>query len=118
MRLQVSGEAGITPAWNPNGREIFFLAESKTEGRGRMMSVEVTPGASATFGTPRELFEFDPEELPLDCDRVLACYSVSPDGQRFFAWQRVQTDPPPPVTQIHLVQNWLAGLEAKVPSGL
>ena len=87
-RLQVSGEAGITPAWNPNGREIFFLAESKTEGRGRMMSVDVTPGASATFGTPRELFEFDPEELPLDCDRVLACYSVSPDGQRFFAWQR------------------------------
>ena len=34
-----------------------------------MMSVEVTLGAIATLGTPRELFEFDPEELLLDCWR-------------------------------------------------
>ncbi len=118
-RLQVSsGENGQTPAWNPNRREIFFLALSKTEGRLRMMSVDVTLGANATLGTPRELFDFDPEELQLECDAVLACYSVSPDGQRFFTTQPVQTDPPPPVTQIHLIQNWLAELEAKVPSGL
>jgi hypothetical protein len=46
------------------------------------------------------------------------CYSVAPDGQRFFAIQAVKAEPRPPVTQINLVQNWLAEVEAKVPSGM
>ena len=112
-RLQVSVENGTSPAWNPNGREIFFIAENAVGQH--MMSVGVSLGAAATLGTPRTLFELP--DLIMGCVPV-NCYTVAPDGQRFFTTQPVKTDPPPPVTQIHLVQNWLTELEAKVPSGL
>ena len=82
-----------------------------------MMSVAVALGATATLGTPRPLFGFDTSDLDIECGPG-PCYSVSPDGQRFITSQSLKTDPPPPVTQIHLIQNWLAELEAKVPSGL
>lgn len=82
-----------------------------------MMSVGVALGTDATVGTPRPLFEFNPMQLGMACYPV-SCFVVSPDGQRFFATQPVKTDPPPPATQIHFVQNWLAELEAKVPSGM
>jgi len=56
-------------------------------------------------------------KLGLACMPV-NCYSVAPDGQRFFTTQDVKTEPPPPVTHINLVLNWFVELQAKVPSGL
>ena len=115
-RLQVSVENGLSPAWNPNGKEIFFL-QFQDEWRARMMSVSVTLGATATLDSPRQLFEFNMDQLDM-VSLPSNSFAVAPDGQRFFSLQPVSTDPPPPVTQIHLIQNWLAELEAKVPSGL
>ena len=115
-RVQVSVENGRSPTWNPNSREIFFTTYDAAKGW-RMMSVAVALGATATLGTPRPLFGFDTSDLDIECGPG-PCYSVSPDGQRFITSQSLKTDPPPPVTQIHLIQNWLAELEAKVPSGL
>jgi len=112
-RLQVSVDGGANPAWNPNGREIFFFAPGGTWGR--MMSVAVTLGAAATLGTPRQVFDV---AIPIGNCTPVNCYSVAPDGQRFFAIQAVKAEPRPPVTQINLVQNWLAEVEAKVPSGM
>jgi len=116
-RLQVSVDGGGVPTWNPNGREIFFLATTPTSGRWRMMSVSVALGATPQIGTSRQLFDFDGQQLNF-WDFPLTGYSVSPDGQRFFTTKPVKTDPPPPVTHINLVLNWRAELEAKVPSGL
>ncbi len=113
-RLQVSVDGGSNPAWNPNGREIFFLAATS---KGQfMMSVSVSLGTIATLGTPRPLFEYDYSELTLKCN-PMNCYCVAPAGQRFFATQPVKTDPPPPVTHIDLILNWRAELDAKVPPG-
>ena len=114
-RLQVSVHSAYSLAWNPNGREIFFV-DTLNPPQARMMSVTVTLGAAPNLGAPRQLFEFNWEQLWLGCF-PLTCFAVAPDGQRFYAAQVVKTDPPTPVTQIHLVQNWLAELEAKVPSG-
>jgi hypothetical protein len=107
-------DRGHAPAWNPTGREFFFVASTDTGDR--MMSVAVTLGATAALGTPRLLFEFGWDDIALDCGPV-NCYSVAPDGQRFFTAQKVKTGPPAPVTHINLLQNWRAELEAKVPSG-
>ncbi len=42
---------------------------------------------------------------------------VAPDGQRFYAVERVKPPPAPPVTHINLIQNWFEELKAKVPTG-
>ena len=110
-RLQVSVENGLSPAWNPNGKEIFFL-QFPDEWRARMMSVSVTLGAAATLDRPRQLFEFNTDQLDM-VSLPSNSFAVAPDGRRFFSLQPVNTDPPPPVTQIHLIQNWVAELRPR-----
>jgi len=61
-----------------------------------------------------ELFEFSNDDLLLSCT-PLPCYSVAPDGERFYAMQRRTPPPLPPVTHINLVLNWFEELKAKVP---
>ena len=118
-RVQVSVNGGTCPAWNPNGRELFFLAPVDPLGeRLRMMSADVALGATVTLGKPRPLFEFRDSELNLLQCWPVNCYAVASDGQHFLTMDVVRTDPPPPVTHINLVLNWRAELEAKVPSGL
>jgi eukaryotic-like serine/threonine-protein kinase len=116
-RMQVSVDGGGCPSWNPNGRELFFLAPVDPLGeRMRMMSVDVALGGPATLGPPRQLFEFSDSEVNLWCTPI-NCHAVAHDGQHFLTTDVVKVDPPP-VTHINLVLNWLAELEAKVPSGL
>jgi hypothetical protein len=67
-----------------------------------------------TFGRPRKLFAFNPRDLALSCAPV-RCYDVAPDGQRFFAVQKLNPPPPPLVTHINLIVNWLDDLRQKVP---
>jgi Tol biopolymer transport system component len=117
--LQVSVDGGFSPAWNPNGRELFFSApRPDVLERNAMMAVEVSLSGTAALGAPRTLFEFDGRELVSFRAGPASCYAISPDGERFYSIQHVKTDPPPPVTHINLVLNWRAELEAKVPSGL
>jgi hypothetical protein len=42
------------------------------------------------------------------------CYSVTPDGLQFYAVRQAPTAPTAPVTRIHLIQNWLEELKARV----
>ena len=46
----VSTGGGNEPRWSHSGKELFF------KGGGRMMAVDVVPGAAFTFGTPHALF--------------------------------------------------------------
>jgi Tol biopolymer transport system component len=114
-RVQVSLEGGDSPAWNPNGREIFFIESDPSSLRRRMMAVDFAPGTNAELATPRRLFEFDASDLQAAC-QMMTCYAVSSDGRRFYTTQSVKAEPPPPVTRIDLILNWRAELEAKVPS--
>jgi len=49
-KLQVSTEGGTEPAWNPNGRELFYRSGEK------MMAVELTTEAALSASKPRMLF--------------------------------------------------------------
>jgi WD40 repeat protein len=117
VRRQVSVDGAFSPAWSPDGTELFFHSLADDEMRARLMVMGVSPNAGAPLGVPRVLFEYDIRDLRL-YGGPAAGYSVAPDGQHFYATQSVKTAPPPPVTQINLILNWRAELEAKVPSGL
>jgi len=112
---QVSIDGGSDPAWNPNGKELFFLSPQNMAGRQAMMAVEFQAGSPPRIGRPRLLFEFDPNDLLLVCDPV-RCYDVAPGGQHFFAVQRRPGPPTQPVTHVSLIQNWFEELKAKVPT--
>lgn len=125
----VSVDGGWSPAWARNGRELFFVSLPDADGKRQLMSVEFEPGAPPASGSahgvpsaverprigrPRALFAFDPRDLRLACTPV-RCYDVSADGGRFYATRTQATPPPPVVTHISLVMNWLEELKARVP---
>ena len=59
-RTQVSLDGGRDPAWNPAGRELFFVTTRDPlhpETR-RMMVVDAGTSATLELGTPRALFSF------------------------------------------------------------
>jgi Tol biopolymer transport system component len=111
---QVSLEGGESPAWHPNGREVFFVTPTDPAGKQRMLVVDFIPGSPPRIGRPRELFEFSNRDLILACT-PLPCYSVAPDGERFYAMQWRTPAILPAVTHINLVLNWFEELKAKVP---
>jgi hypothetical protein len=112
---QVSIDGGESPAWHPNGRELFYLSLPDLAGKRRMMAVDFEAGSPPRIGTPRRLFEFDPREISLIGVPVQG-YDVAADGQRFYAVQARPSPPPPVVTHINLVLNWVEELKAKVPA--
>ena len=114
-REQVSLDGGESPAWNPNGRELFFLTPP-VDGKRRMMVAQVSTSTSPrlSLGPPRPLFVFPFPELRLACVPV-RCYSVAPDGLRFYGVRWQPTAPPAPATSIQLVLNWFAELERLAP---
>jgi hypothetical protein len=116
-RTLVSVSGGGHPAWNPNGKELFFVGppDPAQPWVRRMMVVDVRTRPALRLGVPRPLFEFSSRDLPITCYPA-RCYDVSSDGQRFFGTQVVPSPRPPPVTHIHLVQNWLEELKARVPT--
>lgn len=53
VKVVVSTAGGFKPRWNPNGKELFYLALE-----GTMMSVPITlTGATFEAGTPAPLFK-------------------------------------------------------------
>jgi hypothetical protein len=113
---QVSVEGGRSPAWNSNGRELFFLSwyDSARRDKTWMMAVDFAPGPPLRIGRPRVVFEYDRLDIQFDCIPS-RCYDVAPDGQRFYVMQARTPPPPPVVTHINLIPNWLDELKAKVP---
>jgi serine/threonine-protein kinase len=112
----VSLAGGDSPAWHPNGRELFFLSLQDQAGKRRMMAVDFAAGPPPRIGRPYVLFQFDNRDLRLACT-PLRCYDVAPDGQRFYGVQSHTPPPTPVVTHINLILNWFEELKAKVPAG-
>jgi eukaryotic-like serine/threonine-protein kinase len=114
----VSIDGGSSPAWNPNGRELFFIGAADPAGRDRMMAVDVTPGPGAAvppgIGRPRVLFDFDNRDLNMAA-LPARCFDVAPGGLGFFALRYGPPSPPPVVTHVNLILNWFEELRAKVP---
>jgi Tol biopolymer transport system component len=77
--VQISQGGGTEPAWNPNGRELFYRYQGFGS-QGKMMAVDIATEPSFTASNPRMLFEgaylgSRSAEVPN--------YDVSADGQRF-----------------------------------
>jgi serine/threonine protein kinase/Tol biopolymer transport system component len=112
----VSLAGGISPAWNPSGRELFFVTQPDRAGTSRMMAADFAPGSPPRIGRPHPLFEFDSRVLALGCAGV-RCFGVAPGGQRFYGVQLRTPLRSPEVTHINLILNWFEELKAKVPPG-
>jgi serine/threonine-protein kinase len=104
-KWQISTEGGTEPAWNRNGRELFYRSGDK------MMAVDISTQSGFVAGKPRMLFEGQYEQTPT----TFPNYDVSNDGQRFLMVKPTEQVSAP--TQINVVLNWFEELKQKVPTG-
>jgi eukaryotic-like serine/threonine-protein kinase len=75
----VSADGGAQVRWNPNGRELFFIAPDD-----RLMAVPIrffSDREPAELGSPRALFATNVGSAAINTNRQQ--YMVSPDGQSF-----------------------------------
>ena len=103
-KWQISTDGGSEPAWNPNGRELFYRVGDS------MMAVPVTTQPSFSAGRPTELFKgtYLASTFPL----TGTTYDVTRDGQRFLMIK----DQAASATQINVVVNWFEELKRLVPT--
>ena len=112
-REQVSLEGGESPAWNPSGRELFFLSLPDAAGRRRMWAVDVGTSPRLRIGVPRRLFDFSLTDLGIGCFPC-RCYAVSHDGGRFFTTQ-IQAESSHSARHAHPARpGWLEEMKARV----
>jgi Tol biopolymer transport system component/tRNA A-37 threonylcarbamoyl transferase component Bud32 len=105
-KWQISTEGGTEPAWNHNGRELFYRSGDK------MMAVDIATQPGFAAGKPRMLFEGPYVRTAA----TIPTYDVSPDGQRFLMLKPSESAGGAP-TQINVVLNWFEELKQKVPTG-
>ena len=105
-KWRISAEGGLEPAWNRNGRELFYRSGNK------MMAVEVVTQPTFSAEKPKMLFEgrYVASQFP----STGIAYDVSSDGQRFLMIK--ETDPPSEANQINVVLNWFEDLKRRVPA--
>src|SRR5262245_16314709 len=90
----ISTGGGRQPQWRRDGRELFFVTNDR-----KLYAVDVRPGPTYEFGTPRLLFT-----IPSNTISVRNSYVPSRDGQRFLVNESLDTAVPP----INVVVNWAA----------
>jgi serine/threonine protein kinase/Tol biopolymer transport system component len=90
-RWQISTQGGSRPRWRADGRELYYLAPG-----GKLMAVDVKPGAAFNASPPKLLFE-------TWIRGYLAEYDVSHDGQKFVMLAPEEGAAATPAT---LLLNW------------
>jgi serine/threonine-protein kinase len=98
-KWQVSTAGGGEPSWSATGRELFYI-----NGKGEMVSAEITPGAAFGVGRQRSLFSINQLYRP----GAIPMYSVSPDGQRFLMVREGETTQQ---SELVLAENWMQQLK-------
>ena len=96
-KWQVSTGGGLTPRWNSNGKELFYVALD-----GTVMSVEVRGGTVFQSGTPKPMFKpkgFSPQAIYADWD-------VTSDGKKFIFPVLSLTAGIAPPPRFTVVLNW------------
>jgi serine/threonine-protein kinase len=95
----VSAAGGHSPAWSPDGREVFYMTGTT------LMAASVSVhGTSLTVGTPVALFSG-----PFDTTQDKS-FDVFPDGSGFVM---VEVDPDTRPTRLNVVLNWIEELKRK-----
>ncbi|MBX7184906.1 MAG: protein kinase, partial [Vicinamibacteria bacterium] len=95
----VSTSGGHSPAWSPDGREIFYMT-----GTTLMAASVAVRGTSLVVGTPLALFSG-----PFDTTQDKS-FDVFPDGSGFVM---VEVDPDTRPTRLNVVLNWIEELKKK-----
>jgi hypothetical protein len=113
-RRRVTSIGGNQPLWRQDGRALFYLEARSPTTQGRELDMRmVTVGGAdrLELGTPQTLFPVTSPGAPILGTMSVntgASYAASADGQRFLM---VSQPPLEPLTEIGLVQNWLADVE-------
>ena len=97
-KVPISIEAGDTPRWSANGREILYFDPDKDQ----VMAVAIEGGAVLHPGQPHALFTQPTHD-----------WDVTPDGKRFLARRLPATQQSQEYLQV--VMNWFEELRRKVP---
>jgi Tol biopolymer transport system component len=112
-RYQISTAGGRTPAWSPNGHEMFFVNRTSI----MAVTVQLTPTFSA--GNPTKLFDapsvlLDGRFINTGTQRT---YDISRDGQRFLMIKAhtVSDERNAPPASMIVVQNWFEEVKARMP---
>jgi len=106
--IVVSPNGGSGPAWNPNGRELFYVEPGPDS---RIMTVDFTAG---TATKAKVLFSVPSKGLFLGTG-LLTPYAVAPNGQSFYAVRNVPR-PQTTVTEVNIILNWFEELKSKAPA--
>ncbi|MEX2117624.1 MAG: protein kinase [Bacteroidota bacterium] len=106
-KWQVSLGGGITPAWAPGGKEIYYVSTV-----GKMMAVAIKTSPVFSAGPPQELFDASQMSFP---NNPVTNYDISPDGKRFIMIQNTKTSAR--TSSFSYVQNWTWELKQKVGGG-
>ena len=97
-KWQISINGGSEPKWRADGRELFFMSNS------RVHAAEISAaGSRLEAGTPRELFEVRDLHGEMRRNRFV----VTPDGKRFLV---LTTPDRTDTTPLNVVVNWQAVL--------
>lgn len=97
--VRVSAEGGAQVRWNPNGKELFYIAADD-----RLTAVPISfsaDGETAEPGRPEPLFATDVGSSAPNTNRQQ--YAVSPDGQSFVLNSALDTARTSPIT---VILNW------------
>ena len=108
-RYTVSRDSGTSPAWSHDGHELFYIQEGGPDEKVTVMAVAITTAPHFSIGTPRKLFEG-----MFTVSDGARSYDVTADGGRFIMVQPHE-QPPMPVSQIVVVQNWSEELRRIAP---
>lgn len=119
VKRVVSTDGGASPAWSPDGSEVYYLDTPGVESRGRptrqplgsMMAVTIQTEPDFASGTPAELFSLRDYVFP---DILGRQYDVAPDG-RFLMIKDPTAVNLRPITRIAVVQNWSEELREHLP---
>jgi serine/threonine-protein kinase len=112
-RYEISSAGGRTPAWAPDGHDLFFV------NRTSMMTVAVQLTSTFSAGNPAKLF--DAPGILLDgrfgASSTNRTYDVSRDGRFLMIKEDTGSseDHASPASMI-VVQNWFEELKARVPT--
>jgi serine/threonine-protein kinase len=98
-RVTVSTEGGIEPAWNPNGRELFFRSGS------RLLGVPVETGEAFRVTGPAIALADGPY-YSYGWQRQ---YDVFPDGERFLLMR-----PKDDQSRLNVIVNWIEAWRDRV----
>ena len=107
-KWQVSTQGGQSPAWSPDGRELFY----RTLDGAALLGVTVETEPTFRVGIP-EVHVGDGYFFGSGQGRD---WDVSPDGQRFLMLKNVDGNADVTTEQINVVLNWFEELKRLVPT--